>query len=392
MFHALLPHLPSVQVRAFPIERSTARGKQCPVQRRRLSIHWVQKQPIPSSPNCANLFKGPLPSVKIINRVVNDAPRNFTRYRNDLSLRHRDSNRIISIQVDYTVHSRLRAALKLCNGVHEDGRIARVRTNTWAGAVSSFSRRLRTWVTGDGIFKREEPPPTCYRPSHATRILCKCRGRCTDNAENLSSNGTMSYRRHSSTSYGSLHPREHGALNRNFHGAEGPVVRKYRGNGAKAANIPEKMATKLVHRATIKIAGAIAAALVGQQRGGDENRGKKTMEKTAARWGCAGCIARAGAIFSRYFRNNCRFPRVFHGIGPRPLGNGMATGKEIVSQTEPYFQPRHRTCVQVPSLHRHGDKYNRPVSGTIAAANNQISALSAGHPPHPRLSFDPLAR
>lgn len=48
------------------------------------------------------------------------------------------------------------------------------------------------------------------------------------------------------------------------------------------------------------------------------------------------------------------------------------------------------TCVQVPSLHRRGNKYNRPVSGTIAMANNQIRALSADHP-HP-IRVYPLIR
>lgn len=95
-----------------------------------------------------------------------------------------------------------------------------------------------------------------------------------------------------------------------------------------------------------------------------------------------------GVIFSQYFHNNCRLKR---GIEVRQFGNGMATSKEIVSQTETYFQPCPATCVQVPSLYRHGNKYNRPVSRTIAVANNQIRALSADHPPHSRLSFDPLA-
>lgn len=102
--------------------------------------------------------------------------------------------------------------------------------------------------------------------------------------------------------------------------------------------------------------------------------------------------ADGGAGEAQFFRDISAIIVVFAsygGIEPRPLRNGMATAKEIVSQTEPHFQPcQPCTCVQAPSLHRHGDKYNRPVSGTIAVANNQISALSADHPPHPRLSFD----
>lgn len=93
-----------------------------------------------------------------------------------------------------------------------------------------------------------------------------------------------------------------------------------------------------------------------------------------------------GAIFfGDISGNNCRSYRGFAGLETEWQRDSV-TGRSVV----PPLVWRY-LCVQVVAR-LHGNKYNGAVSGTIAVANNQIRALSAARPPHPRLSFDPLAR
>lgn len=92
-----------------------------------------------------------------------------------------------------------------------------------------------------------------------------------------------------------------------------------------------------------------------------------------------------GAIFfGDISGNNCRSYRGFAGLETEWQRDSV-TGRSVV----PPLVWRY-LCVQVVAR-LHGNKYNGAVSGTIAVANNQIRALSAARPPHPRLSFDPLA-
>lgn len=92
-----------------------------------------------------------------------------------------------------------------------------------------------------------------------------------------------------------------------------------------------------------------------------------------------------GAIFfGDISGNNCRSYRGFAGLETEWQRDSV-TGRSVVP-------PLVWRYLCASSEAARGNKYNGAVSGTIAVANNQIRALSAARPPHPRLSFDPLAR